>query len=110
MKKKKPDPRNYIQNLSNNTSRINDLLQQFFIDAQTGNLYREVILKKLWLETVGEKIWRATLQISEKNGILFIKMKSSIAKSEVLIRKNELLDTFNKKFNKYGKIKKMVLI
>ncbi len=110
MKKKKIDTRNYIHNLVSSTSTVQELLQQFFIDAKTGNLYREVILKKIWMDTVGEKIWRTTLRVSEKDGILFIKMRSSVAKSEVIIRKNEILTEFNKKFSQYGKIEKIVLI
>ena len=110
MKKKKIDTRNYIHNLVSNTSTVQELLQQFFIDARTGNLYREVILKKIWMETAGEKIWRATLRVSENDGVLFIKMRSSVAKAEVLIRKDEILTAFNQKFSQYGKIQKMILI
>jgi len=107
---KKPDPRNYIANLDKNTSRIEELIRQYFEDYKNGNLYREFILRNIWKQTVGTNVWKQTKKIYEKDGTLFIKISSPAAKSEVMMRKNNIIERFNSLFETYGVINKIVLL
>ena len=110
MNKKKFDKRNYIANLTNNTTRIDELMKSVISDSKNGKLLKQITLRNIWKETVGELINRETVKIFEKEGKLYVKLRSAAAKSEVLLIKEQLLNKFNDKYKIYGTVKTIILI
>lgn len=53
-----------------------------------------------WEELAGKKIYKHTEDINLKDGKLYIKVKSSVAKQELLFMKNRLLELINRKMGK----------
>ncbi len=110
MTDKKFDKRNYIANLTNNTSKIDELMKQLFVDSKSGKLLKNINLRKIWKETAGEAIDRETVKIYERDGKLFVKLRSAAAKSEIMLIKENLLTRFNEQYEGFGIIKNIVLL
>ncbi len=110
MTDKKFDKRNYIANLTNNTSKIDELMKGLFADSKSGKLLKDITLRKIWKETAGELIDKETVKIYERDGKLFVKLRSAAAKSEVMLIKENLIVKFNEKYGSLGNIKTIVLI
>lgn len=58
------------------------------------NQYRIV---SLWGNVVGEKFLNLTEDIYIKNQTLYVKLSSSVARSELLMSKNKLIEELNKR-------------
>jgi predicted nucleic acid-binding Zn ribbon protein len=54
-------------------------------------------IPELWKEIVGEKISGKAGYIRFENGVLFIRVESSVWRSELFLRKNNFRDEINKR-------------
>lgn len=78
-------------------TRIGELMGDFF--ASTPHIARKIAeakIDELWLELVGDVIAGYTTELVIKDGRLLVKMSSSVARSEVFLRRESLKEAINK--------------
>jgi len=107
---KKFDKRNHIFNLEQNTVSIQDMFREFLENPKTSKFIRDIFIRSIWKEVVGEEIDAYTTRIYEYQNKLFVNLNGPTVKSEVLIAKSKILKSFNKKFEKVGIIEDIILI
>ena len=111
MSNKKFDKRNYIANLTNNTSKLDEVMNNLLSDSKSGKLLKELTLRNIWKKSAGDLIYSETIKVFQKDGKLFVKLHSPAAKTEFMLNKERILQKFNTEYSgKGGIIKTIVLI
>ncbi len=82
--------RSNVQNISD---VVNELLKNLNIDHKL----KEVRLTNSWGEVLGNNVARSTTKIFIKNRILFVYLKSSVIRSELLMLKSGIIKALNDK-------------
>ena len=57
-------------------------------------------VQEAWVKTMGENIQKYTYSVKFKRGILYIKLKSSVLKEELIFEKNKVIKLINKELGK----------
>jgi len=83
---------------------IDKMLKKFDIEKPV----RQGEAMFIWDEVVGEKISKHTTPEKVSYGKLYVKVDSPVWRSELLFRKDEILEMLNKKLNRV-KIREIVL-
>ena len=65
-------------------------------------------VQEAWVKTMGENIQKYTYNVKFKKGILYIKLKSSVLKEELIFEKNKVINLINQELGKEY-VKKLVL-
>ena len=81
----------------NNTEKIGKVIQDYIEALDVNGKLKEVRLIRSWEEIVGKTIAKKTDDIYIKNGKLFVKMNSSVARNELSILKTSLINRLNEK-------------
>lgn len=79
------------------TEPLGSLLRDFLKTYDIENKLNEIRLIDSWPEVVGMQIAQKTEKLAVKNRVLFVYLKSSIAKAELLRIRETLPDALNKK-------------
>jgi hypothetical protein len=80
----------------NNTHHISDLLNFFLEDnPQVGRKLLETRLINSWEKVLNPAILRYTTQLFIQNRRLYVKINSSIVKSELMMRREQLIRDLN---------------
>lgn len=87
---------------------IGDALREYLKAMRIEKKIDSIRIIKEWKEMVGVTIERLTENIYFKDGKLFIKMKSSIVRHELLMAKNGMIESLNKKIG-YELIKDIII-
>ncbi len=82
---------------NNNSDSVNDLFKLILIQNGTWNKYLEQKIINNWKSIVGVKIAASTTHISFSNRKLFLRIDSSVLRSEMLSLRSNLVDIVNSK-------------
>jgi len=78
-----------------NTQKLNEVIEKYLDALDIDGKLKEVRLIRSWENVVGTMISRKTERIFIKEGKLFVYMNSSIARSELAMVKDSLLERLN---------------
>ena len=67
-----------------------------------------VRVQEAWIKAMGENIQKYTCDVKYKKGILYIKLKSSVLKEELIFEKNKVIKLINQELGKEY-VKELVL-
>ncbi len=79
------------------TQTLGEVLQQYVEALKIGAKLKEVSLVRQWEDVVGTYIANATTNIYIKDKKLFVSLKSSIIRNELLMIRSELARRLNEK-------------
>ena len=93
--------RGEIKNIS---KVLEDVISQKHFKVGIDNLRGQ----EAWVKTMGDNIQKYTYSVKFKKGILYIKLKSSVLKEELIFEKNKVIELINKELGKEY-VKELVL-
>ena len=93
--------RGEIKNIS---KVLDDFVSQKHFKVGIDNLR----VQEAWVKTMGENIQKYTYNVKFKNGKLYIKLKSSVLKEELIFEKNKVIKLINQELGKEY-VKELVL-
>ena len=93
--------RGEIKNIS---KVLEDVISQKHFKVGIDNLR----VQEAWVKTMGNNIQKYTYSVKFKKGILYIKLKSSVLKEELIFEKNKVINLINQELGKEY-VKKLVL-
>ena len=93
--------RGEIKNIS---KVLEDVISQQHFRVGIDNLR----VQEAWVKTMGENIQKYTYSVKFKKGILYIKLKSSVLKEELIFEKNKVIKLINQELGKEY-VKELVL-
>ena len=93
--------RGEIKNIS---KVLEDVISQKHFKVGIDNLR----VQEAWVKTMGDNIQKYTFSVKFKKGILYIKLKSSVLKEELIFEKNKVITLINKELGKEY-VKELVL-
>ena len=93
--------RGEIKNIS---KVLEDVISQKHFKVGIDNLR----VQEAWVKTMGDNIQKYTYSVKFKKGILYIKLKSSVLKEELIFEKNKVIELINKELGKEY-VKELVL-
>jgi len=91
-----------------NNIKIGSLIKSYIKENNLENGLDNVEVKNVWYELMKNGIANYTTDITLKNGILYIKLKSSALREELSYGKEKIIKILNEKLKK-NLIKKIVL-
>ncbi|MDP4209629.1 MAG: DUF721 domain-containing protein [Bacteroidota bacterium] len=80
-------------NIQNISEVVGDLLKELNLEHK----FKEMRVINSWEETLGKNVARATLKMYIKNRILFVHMKSSVVRNELMMLKTGIIKSLNDK-------------
>ena len=80
-----------------NTQKLNEVIEKYLEALDVNGKLKEVRLIRSWEEVVGSLIARKTDRIFIRDGVLFVYMNSSIARSELSMVRESLVEKLNQK-------------
>ena len=80
-----------------NTQKLNEVIEKYLEALDVNGKRKEVRLIRSWEEVVGSLIARKTDRIFIRDGVLFVYMNSSIARSELSMVRESLVEKLNQK-------------
>jgi len=93
--------RGEIKNIS---KVLEDVISQKHFRVGIDNLR----VQEAWVRTMGKNIQKYTYSVKYKKGILYIKLKSSVLKEELIFEKNKVIKLINQELGKEY-VKELVL-
>jgi predicted nucleic acid-binding Zn ribbon protein len=78
-----------------NTEPISKVIRQYLKELQIEKKLKEVSLAGEWEEIVGKIIASKTEKITIRNGTMFIHIRSSVVKNELMMIREELMQALN---------------
>ena len=85
--------RGEIKNIS---KVLEDVISQKHFKVGIDNLR----VQEAWVKTMGENIQKYTYNVEFKNGKMYIKLKSSVLKEELIFEKNKVIKLINQELGK----------
>ena len=80
-----------------NTQNISDVVSQLLKELHIDHKLKEIRLINSWEEILGKNVARATTNIFIKNRILFVSLKSSVVRNELMMLKTGIIKALNEK-------------
>jgi len=80
-----------------NTQKLNEVIDKYLEALDVNGKLKEVRLIRSWEEVVGRLIARKTDRIFIREGVLFVYMNSSVARSELSMVRESLVEKLNQK-------------
>ncbi|HKL38606.1 MAG TPA: DUF721 domain-containing protein [Bacteroidales bacterium] len=80
-----------------NTQKLNEVIEKYLESLDVNGKLKEVRLIRSWEEVVGRLIARKTDRIFIREGVLFVYMNSSVARSELSMVRESLVEKLNQK-------------
>ncbi len=82
-----------------NTQPLKEVIQEYLEALKMKQKIKEVSLLSSWEEVVGKTISRSTSDIYIKNKKLYVILKSSVIRNELLLIKDQLIKKLNEAVN-----------
>lgn len=79
------------------TLPIDELVELFLKQKGLYSQYKEQEARVLWKEVVGKMIASRTRSVSVANGVMFVKLASSVVKNVILMEKEGIIQALNKR-------------
>ncbi len=80
-----------------NTESIAEVIRQYLQELQIDRKLKEVGLTSEWEEIVGKIIASKTEKITIRDGVMYVHIRSSVVKSELMMIREELVRALNEK-------------
>ena len=80
-----------------NTQNISDVVSQLLKELHIDHKLKEIRLINSWEELLGKNVARATTNIFIKNRTLFVFLKSSFVRNELMMLKTGIIKALNDK-------------
>lgn len=80
-----------------NIQNIHEVINQLLKDLKIDHKLKEVRLINSWNEVLGNGVSKATDKLFIKNRVLFVYMKSSVVRNELLMMKSSIIKSLNEK-------------
>jgi hypothetical protein len=80
-----------------NTQNISDVVSQLLKELHIDHKLKEIRLINSWEELLGKNVARATTNIFIKNRTLFVFLKSSVVRNELMMLKTGIIKALNDK-------------
>ena len=87
---------------------LKDVLKEVITQKPLIKGVQNVRICNSWAEVMGENIQKYIYNVKYKRGILFIKLKSSVLKEELIFEKNKVIKLINQELGKEY-VKELVL-
>jgi predicted nucleic acid-binding Zn ribbon protein len=78
-----------------NTEPISEVIRQYLKELQLEQKLKEVSLTGQWEEVVGKIIASKTERLNIRDGIMYIHVRSSVVKNELMMIREELVKALN---------------
>ncbi len=91
-----------------NTQKIGNVLKEYLRDMMIDKKLKEVGIINSWEELMGKAVAERTKNIYIKDKTLFIQLKSSVLRNELLMMRQSIIDKLNERAGEKI-IEKMVL-
>lgn len=78
------------------TQAIGAVLQEYLKELQIDQKLKEIRLIGSWESVMGRTVTRYTKSIALKNRVLFVQMTSSIARNELVMMRQGIIEAMNK--------------
>lgn len=79
------------------TMLMGDLLEEFFKRPYVAAKVAEGKLPDTWRDIVGEEAARQTVELRLENRVLYVRLRSSVLRSELLYQREALRDEINRR-------------
>ena len=79
------------------TISLAEAMKDYLREMNLEDKLREISLVNSWEEVVGRAISSRTLKIYIKDGVLYVHLSSSVARNELMMLREELMDKLNQK-------------
>ena len=79
------------------TISLADAMKDYLREMKLEDKLREISLVNSWEEVVGRAISSRTLKIYIKDGVLYVHLSSSVARNELMMLREGLMDKLNQK-------------
>ena len=76
---------------------MGDLLEEFFKRPYVAAKVAEGKLPDTWRDIVGEEAARQTVELCLENRVLYVRLRSSVLRSELLYQREALRDEINRR-------------
>ena len=76
---------------------MGDLLEEFFKRPYVAAKVAEGKLPDTWRDIVGEEAARQTVELRLENRVLYVRLRSSVLRSELLYQREALRDEINRR-------------
>ena len=76
---------------------MGDLLEEFFKRPYVAATVAEGKLPDTWRDIVGEEAARQTVELRLENRVLYVRLRSSVLRSELLYQREALRDEINRR-------------
>lgn len=83
-----------------NTNSMKDLMQNFLQENKLQKGLDIIAIKEAWADAMGNGVVSYTQELQFKNGILIVKLTSSVLREELSYGKDKIITLLNKKLNK----------
>jgi len=78
-----------------NTQKLSDVIQAFVKEKNLQKKFDEIEVVSSWEKILGKTVASYTERVNLYNGVLFVKMKSSVVKSELMMMKEDIKKRLN---------------
>jgi len=78
-----------------NTQKLSDVIQAFVKEKNLQKKFDEIEVVSSWEKILGKTVSSYTEKVNLYNGVLFVKMKSSVVKSELMMMKEDIKKRLN---------------
>jgi len=79
------------------TQRLGEIIREYLEQMMIDNKLKEVSAIRSWGELMGKPVSERTRNIYVKNKILFIELKSSVLRNELIMMRQAIIDKINEK-------------
>ena len=83
-----------------NTEKISDVIQQIFQQNNLQQKLDEVDIMQSWEKVLGSTIKNYTTELIIQNGVLYVKLSSSVLRNELMMTRSKLIASLNEKVGK----------
>lgn len=79
-----------------NTQKISEVIDEYLKSSGLSHKLKKARIINHWEELLGKAIARRTTSIKIKNKTLFVSLNSSVAKNELMMMRQQIIDALNK--------------
>ncbi len=76
---------------------LGNAIREYLKEEKIDGKIAEIEAVNLWESIIGKQIARATSSIYIKDGVLYVHLKSSIVRNELLMMRNEIIQAMNQR-------------
>jgi predicted nucleic acid-binding Zn ribbon protein len=79
---------------------LGSAIREYLKEERMDGKIAEIEAVNLWESIIGKQIARATTSIYIKDGILYVNLKSSIVRNELMMMRNEIMQAINQRIGR----------